>query len=149
MRGDPRWQTDVNPARRAWLDDNLSAVERAVQNTTNPDLLARFAKEFPRARVELALVTAFDSLYGKDDPAAAAGALEDLGPGIRAGSAALSYTLSYCYWWQGQGAAASNRQEYLDKARKAFDEGKALNVDLASLGAPLFAPEFVQEMTAR
>lgn len=149
MREDPRWTSDVSPGRRSWLEDNLGAVESAVRTTSQPELLARFAKEYPRARLELALVNAFESLYDKDDPAAAARTLEDVGPGIRAGSAALNYTLSYCYWWQGRGASPSDRESLLEKARKAFEDGKALNVDLASLGAPLFAPAFVQEMTAR
>jgi len=149
MRKDPRWASDVRPARRAWLEENLPAVEKAVQSTSEPDLLARFAKEFPRARLELAMVTAFEALYDRDDPEAAAKVLEGLGPGIRAGSAALNYALSYCYWWQGRGAASAEREGLFEKARKAYDDGKAFNVDLASLGAPLFAPAFVQEMTAR
>jgi hypothetical protein len=149
MQSNDKWKTDVASARRDWLEKNLGAVERAVQSTSNPTLLARFAKEYPRARLELALVSAFDSLYKKDDPIAAVNVLEALGPGLRAGSAALNYSLAYCYWWQGRADNGSGRESLMQKAGKAFADGKALKVNLASLGAALFAPAFVEEMSAR
>lgn len=149
LKEDRQWAADVSRGRRQWLDANLGRVEQAVSSTSNPELLARFALEYPRARLEMALNGAFRLLYEEDDPAAATGRLEALGPGFRAGSAALNYALAYCYWWQGRSAGSGERDALLEKARAAYDDGTALRVDLASLGAPLFAPAFVQEMTRR
>ena len=148
LKSEPRW-SDISPSRRQWLDQNLPAVERAVQEMSNPDLLARFAKEFPRARLEIALSSAFASLYDRGDAAGAAKALEDLGPGPRSGSAALNYALSYFYWWQGQAASSAEREAFMNRAREAFDAGKTLRVDVAGLGAQLFAPSFIEEMSRR
>jgi hypothetical protein len=97
----------------------------------------------------MALNGAFRLLYEQDDPVAATGRLEALGPGFRTGSAALNYALAYCYWWQGRAAGSGERDALLEKARAAYDDGMALRVDLASLGTPLFAPAFVDEMTRR
>lgn len=147
MKESPRWSTDVSPERRSWLDRNLAGIERAVSNTSNPNLLARFAREYPRARLEIALVESFSRLYENDDAAGAAKVLEDLGPGLRAGSAALNYALSYCYWWQDRANGEGGQGDLMQKARAAYEDGRALRVELASLGASLFAPAFVTEMT--
>jgi len=148
LRSDVAW-ADVTASRRQWLEQNLPAVEKAVPEMSNPDLLSRFAKEYPRARLEMALASAFGALYDRGSAADAARTLEDLGPGLRAGSAALNFALSYFYWWQGQAASSTDREALMAKAREAFDAGKALRVDVAALGAPLFAPAFVEEMSRR
>lgn len=149
LRSNPLWQESVTPARRQWLEQNLSGVEKAVQEVSNPDLMGRFAREYPRARLEMALATAFSSLYDKGDAASAAKTLEDLGPGVRSGSAALNYSLSYFYWWQGQAASSADKEAFMARAREAYDSGKSLHVDLAALGASLFAPAYVEEMSRR
>jgi hypothetical protein len=148
LKASPGW-SDVSPSRKQWLEQNLPSIEKGVQEVSNPDLLARFAKEYPRARLEMALASAFAELYDKGDAASAAKTLEDLGPGPRSGSAALNYALSYFYWWQGQAASSAGKEALMARAKEAYDAGKSLRVDLASLGAPLFAPSFVEEMSRR
>jgi len=97
----------------------------------------------------MALASAFADLYDRGDAASAAKTLEDLGPGPRSGSAALNYALSYFYWWQGQAASSAGKEALMARAKEAYDAGRSLRVDLASLGAPLFAPSFVEEMSRR
>lgn len=145
MKSDARW-AEVSPGRRLWLEQNLTALG---QPNPDPAIIRRFAAEYPRARVEMALATAFAALYEQGDAAAAARTLEDLGPGLRAGSAALDVALSYFYWYQTQGASGSDRESLMGKAREAFDAGKTKGLDVASLGAQLFAPAFMEEMSRR
>jgi len=98
IRKGPRWQ-EVEESRRRWIESSLPDMSAALAEMNRPDLLARFAREGPRARIEVALLTAFDFLYARNDPASAAKTLEDLGPALRAQSAALNFGLSYVYWW--------------------------------------------------
>ncbi|MBI3448565.1 MAG: hypothetical protein HY049_06595 [Acidobacteria bacterium] len=148
LRSAPGWG-DVAASRRQWLEQNEGAVDRAASDMSSPDLLARFAREYPRARLEIALASAFASLYDRGDAAAAVKTLEDLGPGLRTASASLNYSLSYFYWWQGQSASQGDRDGLMARAKAAYDAGKALRVDLAGMGAALFAPTFVEEMSRR
>jgi hypothetical protein len=138
---------EVSEERRRWLERNQSSVKRAVENMTNPALLARFAREYPRARLEVALVSAFDTLYTGDDAVGAARILEDLGPGFKAGSAALNYALSYVYWWQARAASEDEQEGLIQKARQAFQAAKDLRLDISGLGASPFAPAFVTDMS--
>jgi len=148
LRASPGWG-GVAASRRQWLEQNEGAVERAASDMSSPELLARFAREYPRARLEIALAAAFAALYDRGDAAGAAKTLEDLGPGVRAASASLNYSLSYFYWWQGQSAREGDRDGLMARAKAAYDAGKALRVDLAGMGAGLFAPTFVEEMSRR
>jgi hypothetical protein len=148
LRRDPAWG-GVASERRSWLEQNVAAVERALPDMSSPDLLARFAREYPRARLEISLASAFSTLYEKGDAAGAAKTLEQLGPGLRASSAALNYSLSYVYWWQGQSASSGDREAFIGKAKEAWDAGAKMRVDVASLGGPLFAPAFIEEMSRR
>jgi hypothetical protein len=147
IRGGPLWR-EVGPPRRQWIEANLPEVRRAAGDMSRPDLLARFAREGPRARIEAALASAFEALHSRGDAAAAVRALEDLGPGLRSASAALNLALAYAYWWRARGSAGADREPLIQKAREAYQAGRGLDLDPAPLAGTLFAPAFVAEMSA-
>ena len=109
--------------------------------------LARSGTGESRARVEVALVAAFDALYARGDAAAAGILLEELGPGIREASGSVNAALAYVYWWQARGAGEPGGEGLMTKAKEAWRKAKDLRLDPSALGGSLFAPAFVAEMS--
>lgn len=142
----PGW-SGIDEDRRRWLEGNLDAVRRAVDRMESPELLARFAREYPRARAELALRGAFSALYKRNDAAAAESLLDDLGPAVADASPSIGYALSYVYWWQAREAGPGQGEALMEKARQAFRSAREQRMDPSSLGGSLFAPAFVAEMS--
>jgi hypothetical protein len=142
-RRDAAWQ-NVSAFRRDWIERNLAAVRGAAGTMSDPALLLRFARDYPRAELQMALARAFSALYEKGDPAAAAEALKDLGPDQQA-SATFNFAIAYFRWWQANQAPPDQRDALWAEAKRHFEAGRKLQAS-ALLGPPLFAPGFEKEM---